>query len=51
MKAFVVAVLFAAIAAVGMSYLLNTFQRPTHVVFTTEGARVGDPGRNLVGPS
>jgi hypothetical protein len=36
MKVFVAALLFAAVAAVG--------------VFTTGGARVGDPGNNLTGP-
>jgi hypothetical protein len=42
--------LFAAIAAVGVSMLLNTIQQPSYAVFTTSGARVGDPGHNLVGP-
>ena len=40
----------AAIAAVGVSMLLNTIQQPSYAVFTTSGARVGDPGHNLVGP-
>jgi len=30
--------------------LLNTIQRPSYAAFTTGGARVGDPGTNLVGP-
>jgi hypothetical protein len=51
MKVFLSALLFAAIAAVGMSVLLNTVQRSSSVAFTTDGARVGDPGNNLVGPS
>jgi hypothetical protein len=51
MKAFVAALLFAAIAAVGMSILLNIIQEPSSVAFTTGGARVGDPGNNLVGPN
>jgi hypothetical protein len=50
MKVFFAALLFAAIAAVGMSVLLNTIQQPSSVAFTTGGARVGDPGNNLVGP-
>jgi len=51
MKVFVAALLFAAIAAVGVSVLLNTVQEPSSVAFTTSGARVGDPGHNLIGPS
>jgi hypothetical protein len=51
MKVFLAALLFAAIAAVGMSVLLGTIQQPSSVVFTTSGARVGDPGNNLIGPS
>jgi hypothetical protein len=43
--------LFAAIVAVGMSVLLNTIQQPSSVAFTTGGARVGDPGNNLIGPN
>ena len=51
MKVFLAAVLFAAIAAVGMSIVLNTIQQPSDAAFTTSGARVGDPGHNLIGPS
>jgi hypothetical protein len=50
MKMFVAAVLFATIAAVGMSFVLNAFQRDSYTVFSTSGARVGDPGHNLIGP-
>ena len=51
MKVFLAAVLFAVIAAVGVSIFLNSIQRPSYAAFTTGGARVGDPGSNLVGPS
>ena len=51
MKVFLAAVLFAAIAAVGVSIVLNSIQKPSYAAFTTGGARVGDPGNNLVGPS
>jgi hypothetical protein len=51
MKAFLAALLFAAIVAVGVSILLNTIQQPSYVAFTTDGVRVGDPGNNLVGPN
>jgi hypothetical protein len=50
MKVFLAALLFSAIAAVGVSVLLNTIQEPSSVAFTTSGARVGDPGHNLIGP-
>ena len=50
MKVFVAALLFAAIAAVGVSLILDTIQRPSYSAFTTSGARVGDPGNNLTGP-
>jgi hypothetical protein len=51
MKVFLAGLLFAAIVAVGMSIVLNTVQQPSSVAFTTGGARVGDPGKNLIGPS
>ena len=38
-----------SLAAVSM--ILNKFQEPGYVAFTTSGARVGDPGHNLIGPS
>ena len=50
MKSFVGAVVFAVVAAVGVAMLLSTMQQPSSVAFTTSGARVGDPGHNLVGP-
>ena len=51
MKVFVAALAFAAIAAFAMSPVLDTIQEPSSVAFTTGGARVGDPGNNLIGPS
>ena len=50
MKVFIAAVLFAAIAAFGVSVVLDNIQQASHTAFTTGGARVGDPGNNLVGP-
>ena len=50
MKVFIAALVFAAIAAVGVAILLNTVQQASSVAFTTSGARVGDPGQNLIGP-
>jgi hypothetical protein len=51
MKSFVAALAFAVVAAVVVAVVLNTFQEPSSVAFTTTGARVGDPGHNLIGPS
>ena len=50
MKVFIAAVLFAVVAAVGTSFVLNTYQRSSDTAFTTTGARVSDPGHNLIGP-
>ena len=50
MKVFVAALGFAVIAAVGVAVVLNTIQEPSSVAFSTGGARVGDPGHNLIGP-
>ena len=45
------ALAFAVVAAVGVAMVLNSIQEPSSVAFTTTGARVGDPGNNLIGPS
>ena len=50
MKVFIAALFLRCIAAVGVAIVLNTVQRPSSVAFTTSGARVGDPGNNLIGP-
>jgi len=50
MKSFVAALAFAVVAAVGVAMILNTFQESSSAAFTTSGARVGDPGNNLIGP-
>ena len=51
MKSFIAALAFAAVAAVGVAMVLNSIQEPSSVAFTTTGARVGDPGHNLTGPT
>ena len=51
MKVFVAALAFAVVAAVGVAMVLNTIQEPSSVAFSTSGARVGDPGHNLIGPT
>jgi hypothetical protein len=49
MKVFLAAMVFAAIIAVGGAFVLSAVQMPSYVAFSTGGARVGDPGNNLVG--
>lgn len=50
MKAFLAAVVFAVVAAVVASSVLDgTYQKPSYSAFTTEGARVDKPGTNLTG--
>ena len=51
MKVFFAALALAAIAAFGVSIVLDAIQRESLTAFTTSCARVGDPGNNLVGPS
>ena len=51
MKVFVAALAFAVVAAFGVAMVLNTIQEPSSVAFSTSGARVGDPGHNLIGPT
>ena len=49
MKAFLLSVVVGIGIAIGASYILNeTFQVDSPTAFTTEGARVGEPGDNLI---
>ncbi|HSK41476.1 MAG TPA: hypothetical protein VK943_17050 [Arenibaculum sp.] len=50
MKVFLGALVFATIAAVGVALVLDGIQQSSSVAFTTSGARVGDPGKNLMVP-
>ncbi len=50
MKAFLAAIVFSLLLAVGAANFLDSgFQQPAHSAFTTEGARVDNPGSNLIG--
>ncbi|KPQ07937.1 MAG: hypothetical protein HLUCCA12_02390 [Rhodobacteraceae bacterium HLUCCA12] len=50
MKAFLSAAVIAIVLGFAAHYVLNqNYQQPSHAVFTTEGARVSDPGSNLIG--
>ena len=49
MKAFLTSVAVAVVIAVAAAYLLDgQFQTNSYAAFTTEGARIGSPGDNLV---
>lgn len=49
MKAFLAAVVIAVALAFGASLVLDdVYQTPSHSAFTTEGARVDNPGQNLI---
>ena len=41
----------AIVLAVAAAYVLNASQRPAYDVYVGSGARVGEPGHNLVGPN
>lgn len=49
MKAFIASVGFALVVAVGAAMVLEQQQQSAASAFTTSGARVGDPGYNLIG--
>ena len=49
MKAFLSAVVFSIIVAAAVPYVLPGMQKDASEAFTTTGARVGDPGSNLIG--
>ena len=49
MKAFLSAVVVAIVVAVGAAYVLDgSFQRASSEANTSQGARVSEPGENLV---
>lgn len=49
MKAFLTAAVVAVLLGYGAYFVLDqNYQQPSHAVFTTEGARVSDPGSNLI---
>ena len=52
MGMFVTGVVAAIVVAVGASYITRaqSDDRPVWQVYSTSGARVDDPGHNLVGP-
>lgn len=50
MKAFLAAIAVALVFAVGSAYLLDSnWQNASSSAFMTEGVRLDNPGRNLIG--
>jgi len=49
MRSFIAALAATAVLAVVAAFALGVAQRPAYQAFSTAGARVGDPGENLVG--
>ena len=50
MKVFLSALVFAVIVAAGTAIFLGGIQQQSSSAFSTSGARVGDPGNNLMVP-
>jgi hypothetical protein len=50
MKSFLAAVVVALVFAVGSAYVLDSsWQNASSTAFMTEGVRLDNPGRNLIG--
>jgi hypothetical protein len=49
MRAFLASVVVSIVIAIGAAFVLNADNRPAYEAFSTSGARVADPGHNLVG--
>jgi hypothetical protein len=50
MKPFMLGITVAIVIALGAAALLSSTQKFAYEAFATSGARVSDPGYNLVGP-
>jgi hypothetical protein len=49
MRAFLASIVVSIVIAIGAAFVLNADNRPAYEAFSTSGARVADPGHNLVG--
>ena len=49
MKTIVIAAVASILLGITAAFVLSSVQRPAYEVFATQGARVSDPGGNLVG--
>ena len=50
MKIVLASIAVAIVLGIAAAFVLDSSQRPAYEAFSTSGARVGDPGHNLVGP-
>jgi hypothetical protein len=50
-KVIIVSAVAALVLAFAASFVLNVEQKPAYEAFVGSGARVGEPGNNLVGPN
>ena len=50
MKVMLLAVVAAVVLGAGAAFVLSQSQETAYEAYATTGARVGDPGHNLVGP-
>ena len=50
MKVILLSAVAALVIAFAASFVLNREQEPAYQAFTGSGARLGEPGSNLVGP-
>ncbi len=50
MKVIILSAVVALVLAYAASFILNRGQEPAYEAFVGSGARVGNPGTNLVGP-
>lgn len=51
MKTIVLAMLATILIGAGAAALLSTAQKTAYKAYSTSGARVSEPGHNLVGPT
>ncbi|KAA2237168.1 hypothetical protein [Salinarimonas soli] len=49
MKVIIASAVAALVLGIGSALILNAVQEPAYEAFATTGARVGQPGENLVG--
>ncbi|HYF52901.1 MAG TPA: hypothetical protein VEA41_01430, partial [Salinarimonas sp.] len=51
MKVIIASAVAALLLGISAALLLNAVQEPAYQAYSTTGARVGEPGANLVGPN
>lgn len=51
MKTIVLAILCTVLIGAGAAAVLSTTQKTAYMAYATSGARVSEPGHNLVGPT